>query len=183
MISRGHFLAAAVALVLAGCAAPIQPDGVTTSTSTSGQPAAVASSSAPVPQVAKIGQTFTYPDGLAVAVTSAKRFRIGQYAAGGKPGGTGAILTVTLTNGSTQAWDAALTSLAVAYGTEGEQAEQVFDTTAGVGSGFNGKIQPGRKATAKFAFAVPAAGMGDLQIEVKPGFLEHESVLFSGAAS
>jgi hypothetical protein len=172
-------LAVAVAL-LTGCAVPAKTTSVTDNTAAG---TAKAASASKAPEVAKIGQTFTYEDGLKISVAGAKRFRIGQFAAGGKPGGTGVVLTVTITNGTGTAYDAALTTVNLAHGAEGEQAEQVFDSQAGLGAGFTGKVHPGRKLTAKFGFAVPAAGMSDLQVEVKPGFLDHDSALFTGRAA
>lgn len=58
-------------------------------------------------RVAKVGATqwFEYADGMKVQVTSLKRFRISQYAAGGKPGDVGVIVTVTLQNGCTNTFD------------------------------------------------------------------------------
>lgn len=163
-------------LALTGCA-QATPVSVT-----EGSPQAVKQATAAVPKVAKIGSTYAYSDGLKVTVSAAKRFKIGPYAAGGKPGGTGVMFTVVLLNSTTETFDATLTGLAVSYGADGEQAEQVFDTDQGLGGGFTGKVAPGRKATARFGFAVPAAGMKDLQVEVRPGFLDHESALFAGAA-
>jgi hypothetical protein len=174
-----YALVTTCALLLTACAAPQQ--ATKTETGGGGAPAGAAESTEAA-SVAKIGQGFTYKDGLGVTVVSAKKFKIGQYAAGGKPGGTGVIITVTLNNGTKAPFDAALTTVGLAHGADGDQAEQVFDSDAGLGTGFTGKVQPGRKATAKFGFAVPAASMRDLQIEVKPGFLEHDSVLFSGSA-
>jgi hypothetical protein len=164
------------ALTLTGCgqATPVSV--------TEGSPQAVKLEPSPVPKVAKIGSTYEYSDGLKVTVSAAKRFKIGQYAAGGKPGGTGVMVTVVLLNGTTETFDATLTSLAVSYGEAGEQAEQVFDADQGLGNGFTGLVAPGRKATARFGFAVPAAGMKDVQVEVRPGFLNHEPTLFSGSA-
>jgi hypothetical protein len=77
-----------------------------------GPPAETNPTTAPTdaePNVAKVGATqwFNYTDGLKVQVTSLKRFRISQHAAGGKPGDVGVIVTVTLQNSSSSTLDTA----------------------------------------------------------------------------
>lgn len=201
-LSRAIFTSMAagigVAGLVAGCAAP------TTATKESAQSAPapnVASSSEPTesvteeppaveettpaseePSIAKVGATewFTYEDGLKVQVTKVTRFKIGEYASGGTPGGTGVIVTVTIRNGTKSTADLSLSTLEVAYGANGEQAEQVFDSEHGIGGGFEGSATPGRAKTAKFGFAVPK-GRQALDIEVAPGFLDYESVHFEGS--
>ncbi|MDX2972776.1 DUF4352 domain-containing protein [Kribbella solani] len=135
------------------------------------------------PGVAKIGATqwFTYEDGLKVQVAKATRYKIGEYASGGTPGESGIIVTVTIRNGTKKTADLSMTTVKLAYGANGDQAEQVFDSEHGVGSGFEGSATPGRSRTAKFAFAVPK-GRQRLDIEVEPGFLDYESVHFEGSA-
>ena len=134
------------------------------------------------PDVAKIGATewFTYEDGIKVQVTRAKPYKIGSYAAGGKPGGQGVVITVTIKNGSKATFDSDLADVTLASGPNGDQAERVFDSATD-GLGFTGSIAPGRSKTAKFAFAVPKAHLSQLQIEVTPSW-EHEGSLFEGPA-
>jgi hypothetical protein len=48
----------------------------------------------------KIGQTFTYEDGLKVSVVSAKKDTAGQDPIEGSPGDPTAIITVKITNGT-----------------------------------------------------------------------------------
>lgn len=134
------------------------------------------------PAVAKVGATewFTYEDGVKVQVTKVARFKIGQYASGGEPGGSAVMVTITIRNGSKKAADLSLTTVSLAYGANGDQADQVFDSEHSVGSGFEGSATPGKAKTAKFAFAVPK-GRQVLDIEVAPGFLDYESAHFEGA--
>jgi hypothetical protein len=131
------------------------------------------------PSVAKIGATqwFNYEDGLKVQVTKLTRFKIGQYASGGKAGGPGVIATVTIRNGTKKTVDLSLTTIKMNYGANGIEAESVYDENTG--DGFSGTATPGKAKTAKFAFAVPANQTVD--IEVEPGFLDYESVHFEGS--
>jgi hypothetical protein len=133
------------------------------------------------PNVAKVGaaQWFNYENGLQVQVTKVARYKLGQYAVGGTPGGPGVIVTVTIKNGSKETADLTLTTVKLAYGANGDQAEEVFDSEHNLGSGFEGSATPGKAKTAKFAFAVPK-GRQTLDIEVQPGFLDYESVHFEG---
>jgi hypothetical protein len=134
------------------------------------------------PNVAKIGATqwFTYTDGLKVQVTSVKRFRISQYAAGGKPGDVGVVVTVTLQNSSSSTFDTSLAQVKLASGANGDQAESVFDSDQNLGGGFEGTIPPGKKKTAKYGFAIPKGNVGStLQIEIAPGW-DYDGSHFEG---
>ncbi|TCC55985.1 DUF4352 domain-containing protein [Kribbella pittospori] len=136
-------------------------------------------------RVAKVGATqwFEYSDGMKVQVTSLKRFRISQYAAGGKPGDVGVIATVTLQNGSTNTFDTGLVDVKLASGPNGDQAESVFDTDQNLGGGFEGSILPGKKKTARYGFAIPKANVSStLQLEVAPGW-DYEGSHFEGKLS
>lgn len=179
----GALSAGLIALTLGACATPVPTAGIETAPPPAGAAAEAeaAPPSSSTARIARIGEAITYADGLKVSVVTAKRFRISQTAAGGKPGGPGVILTVTITNGAAIPYDAALTGVSVASGEQGDQAEAVFDVDAGLTGGFTGQVQPGRKQTARFGFAVPA-GPTDLQIEVRPGLADHEAALFAGKA-
>lgn len=135
------------------------------------------------PSVAKVGATqwFTYEDGLKVQVTRLARFKIGPYAAGGKPGGTGVIVTVTIRNGSKATFDTSSVQITVTSGPNGDAADTVYDSDKGLSGGFEGSIPPGRVKTAKAGFAVPAAHMGQIQVEIQPSY-EHNSSFFEGVA-
>ncbi len=98
-------------------------------------------------RVAKVGaaQWFEYSDGMKVQVTSLKRFRISQYAAGGKPGDLGVIVTVTMQNGSSSTFEAGLVDVKVASGPNGDQAESVFDSDQNLGGGSRARSSPARR--------------------------------------
>jgi hypothetical protein len=136
-------------------------------------------------RVAKVGATqwFEYGDGMKVQVTSLKRFRISQYAAGGKPGDVGVIATVTLQNGSANTFDTGLVDVKLASGPNGDQAESVFDSDQNLSGGFEGSMLPGKKKTARYGFAIPKANASStLQLEVAPGW-DYEGSHFEGKLS
>ncbi|GAA1630513.1 hypothetical protein GCM10009744_18240 [Kribbella alba] len=87
--------------------------------------------------MAKVGATqwFTYSDGLKAQVTSLKRFRISQYAAGGKPGDIGVIVTVTLQKSASSTFDTSRAEV-IASGANGDQADTVFDSDQNLAGGF-----------------------------------------------
>jgi hypothetical protein len=133
--------------------------------------------------LAKIGATswYTYSDGIQAQVTKARRYTIGQYAAGGKSGDAGVIITVTLKNTTDKAFDTALTDVNLSSGPNGDTADSVYDSANGIGSGLEGSIAPGRSKTAEYAFAVPTKQLGDLMVEVAPSW-EYSPAFFEGSA-
>lgn len=185
--------AAVLALTVAGCGggqqatkqsganppASTAPTSAPTSTDTV-PPAAEETTATPdEPSVAKIGATqwFTYEDGVKVQVTKAVRYKIGPYASGGTPGGPGMVVTVTIRNSSKATVDLSGATVKATYGSNGDEAEQVFDET--YGSGFSGTATPGKAKTAKFAFALPK-GRQSVDIEVAPGY-EYNTSHFEGS--
>ena len=171
-------LAAALTVALAGCGSTSKPVSVAESSG-----AAAGAGSSKAADSAKVGQEVTYDSGLKVAVSVPKPTKISDMAAGGEGIGTMVVFSVTLTNGTKETYDPALSRVSVAYGSEGVQADQVFDSANKVGDSFSTKILPGKKATARYGFAVPAKDQGDLVIEVTPGFLDSAATLFTGSAS
>lgn len=133
--------------------------------------------------IAKLGASdwYTYEDGLQAQVTKAAPYTIGEYAAGGQPGGQGVVVTVTLKNGTGGAFDADLTQVSVSSGPNGDEAERVYDSGTVSADGHSGSIAPGRSKTARYAYAVPASHLDDLMIEVAPSW-EHAPAFFEGAA-
>lgn len=136
----------------------------------------------PAPDIAKVGATewFTYKEGLKVQVTSLKAFTISENSAGGKPGGSGVIASVKISNGTKAKIDVSLTTLNIAYGPQGDAADEVYDYDRGLGNGFAGSLAPGRAKTAKFGFAVPRKYYNSITVEVQPGFLDYDSAIFEG---
>jgi cytoskeletal protein RodZ len=157
------------------------------SATTSEAPASAEPTTTPTEEdrAAKVGATqwFEYSDGMKAQVTSLKRFRISQYAAGGKPGDVGVIVTVTLQNGSSNTFDTSLVDVKLASGPNGDQADPVFDSDQNLGGGFEGTILPGKKKTARYGFAIPKTHVSStLELEVAPGW-DYEGSHFEGKLS
>lgn len=129
------------------------------------------------------GEWFTYADGIQVQVTSAERYNIGQYAAGGQPGDIGVIVTVVMNNGSDGVFDTGQSDVGLSFGSDGVDADTVFDSSHNLGSGFEGSIVPGRKKTARYAFAVAGKNnLSNLIVEIEPSW-DHDSSFFQGKAN
>jgi hypothetical protein len=125
----------------------------------------------------KIGQTFTYEDGLKVSVVSAKKDTAGQDPFEGRPGDPTAIITIKITNGTAKKFAAGDVWVVVTYGTYGEVASDLYEF-----NGFVGTISSGRSKMAKYEFLVEdKKGLNDLVIEVNPSS-DHDSAIFEGAA-
>ena len=125
----------------------------------------------------KIGQTFTYEDGLKVSVVSAKKDTAGQDPFEGSPGDPTAIITIKITNGTAKKFGAGDVWVDVEYGDPREPAADLYDS-----NGFVGTISSGRSKMAKYEFLVEdKKGLNDLEIEITPSW-DYDSVIFEGAA-
>ncbi|MCQ4212696.1 MULTISPECIES: DUF4190 domain-containing protein [Streptomyces] len=113
------------------------------------------------------GDSVVYDDDLTVTVSNAVAFSPSEYAAGHKSGNHAYKVTVTVTNDSKKKFDASLLSADARAGADGVDAEQIFDDK--VGTGFEGTILPGKKATVVYGFDSPAAAK-NLTVEVMPSF-------------
>jgi hypothetical protein len=125
----------------------------------------------------KIGQTFTYEDGLKVSVVSAKKGTAGQDPVEGSPGDPTAIITIKITNGTGKKLGVGDVWVDVEYGDPREPAWNLYDS-----NGFVGTISGGHSKMAKYEFLVEdKKGLNDLAIEVTPSY-DYDSVFFEGAA-
>ena len=125
----------------------------------------------------KIGQTFTYEDGLKVSVVSAEKDTAGQDPIEGSPGDPTAIITVKITNGTAKKFGAGDVWVDVGYGEDGDPAWDLYEF-----NGFVRTISRGRSKMAKYEFLVEEKkGLNNLVIEVTPSF-DHGSAFFEGAA-
>ncbi len=127
------------------------------------------------------GQTYTWPDGLAVTVSELEAYRPSSTAATGQTAARYVSMTVTLTNGSDKNVEATGTTLVATAG--GTPAEQVFDSAEGVAGSPTSTVLPGKSLTYTVAFGVPTEEQTDLQVEVRPGFgLGYQPAIFTGRA-
>ncbi|MCX3063877.1 DUF4190 domain-containing protein [Streptomyces beihaiensis] len=113
------------------------------------------------------GDSVIYDDNLTVTVSNAVAFNPSPYAAGHTKGHDAYKVTITVTNNSKKRFDASMLTADARAGQDGVQAEQIFDDK--VGSGFDGTILPGKKATVVYGFDTPAAAK-NLTVEVTPSF-------------
>jgi hypothetical protein len=126
------------------------------------------------------GAWLTYESGLAVRVTKAKVFTLDSYDAAKARGNKGVAVTVSIKNGSTDVFDAALASIKLQYGPDGVEADSTvgdnYDTF-----GFEGTIARGKTKTVTMGFSVPPKFTKDLLVQVTPDW-DSETTNFTGAA-
>ncbi|MFF0426034.1 DUF4190 domain-containing protein [Streptomyces sp. NPDC004520] len=113
------------------------------------------------------GDSSVYDDNLKVTVSDPKAYSPSEFAAGHTAGNKAYQVTVVIENGSKKKFDAVGVTLTGRAGKNGVTAEQIFDEK--VGTGFQGSILPGKKATVTVAFDTPKDAK-NLTVEVNPGF-------------
>ncbi|UGY91836.1 DUF4352 domain-containing protein [Streptomyces gobiensis] len=111
------------------------------------------------------GETASYKSGLKITISKATTYTPSEYAVGHTDGNKAYKVTVTLENTGEKNIDANLITTTARAGEEGVEAEQIYDDT--VGSGFDGKVLPGKKATATLAYDAPASAKNlDLEVDL-----------------
>ncbi|MCT2592983.1 DUF4352 domain-containing protein [Streptomyces sp. N2-109] len=111
------------------------------------------------------GDTASYKSGLTVTVSEAAAYTPTEFASGHTEGNKAYKVTITLDNTGAKKIDAALIMATARAGEEGTEAEAIFDEQ--VDSAFEGKLLPGKKATASFAFDAPAdAAVLDIEVDL-----------------
>ncbi|MFE7511716.1 DUF4190 domain-containing protein [Streptomyces sp. NPDC057540] len=113
------------------------------------------------------GDTSVYDDDLKVTVSDPKAYSPSEFAVGHTQGNKAYQVTVVIENGGKKKFDATLVTLTGRAGKNGVTAEQIFDEK--VGTGFQGSVMPGKKATVTVAFDTPKDAK-NLTVEVNPGF-------------
>ncbi|MGA5195521.1 hypothetical protein [Streptomyces exfoliatus] len=129
--------------------------------------------------VAAVGRTQRYDDGVEVTVSAPVAFTPSAAAAGHTPGNKAVTLQVTVGNGGGERLELAV-ALVRARDGEGRDASRVFDVEPDLGMGLSGTLLPGRKAVAAYGFDVPPAQGALLDVEVQVGF-ERPALFWSGA--
>lgn len=126
---------------------------------------------APEGGTAAFGEVFEYTDGIAVSVTAPAEFTPGEYAYGTDGEGTPMKFEVTLVNGSSENFDAALlTEQLSSAGTSGE-----FIADEGIDGYATGTVLPGKSLTYTVGYMV--ADPADVQVEVSPGW-DYDAAIF-----
>lgn len=109
------------------------------------------------------GDTASYSNGLKITVSKATAYTPGEYAAGHTDGNKAYKVTVSLENTGEKKIDINLVTTSARAGEEGAEADKIFDNE--VGTGFSGKLLPGKKATAEFAYDTPPSAK-NLDVEI-----------------
>jgi hypothetical protein len=125
------------------------------------------------------GAPLEYKNGLLVSV-SAQRFKPSSDASTIPAGQVAVKVRITFNNQGSDTFDAMLMRMHLYYGSLGEKAEMVFDTKAGVDSGFLGTVPHGATRSGWRGYSLPPAGLGQISIEVSPG-PEWVSAHFTGS--
>lgn len=193
-------------LTLVGCSQPVRSTAGSTPTADAASPSGTPTTSAPTGSEAatparspgagvtpggggtagtgQIGQSpVDHPSGVTVGVTSATQYTPSDMAVGTVVGHTGVVLTVAVTNGSTQPLDAAYLTVALRTGSELTLAAQIFDAANGYGSGLTGTIAAGETVRGQYAFDLPASDLSSLSVLITPDLRSPSSAVFTGAAS
>ncbi|MCX5200749.1 DUF4352 domain-containing protein [Streptomyces sp. NBC_00237] len=113
------------------------------------------------------GESAQYDDKLTITVSAPVKYTPSEYASGHTKGNKARLVTVVIHNAGTKKFDASGVLATARAGKDGTNAEQIFDENAG--TMFQGSILPGKKATVKYAFDVPADAK-NLTVEVAPDF-------------
>ncbi|GLY54307.1 hypothetical protein [Lentzea sp. NBRC 102530] len=115
------------------------------------------------------GKRFTWDNGLAVDVAAPVACQPGQYAA---PSSIARAVKfeITITNGTSAAFETALMSIGTDAQFNGQKAEMVFDSSGGCDSTYDSAtVLPGKTYTFHVAYAV-GAQPGEMQLVFEPTF-------------
>ncbi|MBD7980997.1 hypothetical protein [Oerskovia merdavium] len=123
------------------------------------------------------GDAAVFEDGLEVGASVPVAFTPSDTSVGGEGFTQFVRVDLTLTIGTSEAFDPALTYVTLSSG--GAEGTQVFDAASSIGSGPSTSLLPGQSVTFPVVFGV--TDPADLTMEVDVGAWEYESVLFSTA--
>ncbi|WP_394621754.1 hypothetical protein JNUCC0626_22530 [Lentzea sp. JNUCC 0626] len=115
------------------------------------------------------GKRFTWDNGLAVDVAAPVACQPGQFAV---PSSIARAVKfeITITNGTTAAFETALMSIGTDAQFNGQKAEMVFDSSGGCDSTYDSAtVLPGKTYTFHVAYAV-GAQPGEMQLVFEPTF-------------
>lgn len=122
-----------------------------------------------------------YPDGVKVAVTKAAKAVESGTGPGQFNGRELIVVDLQVTNGSSAAIDLNQVVITTTYGQSRQIAPAVYPGNITVND-FSGSVAAGATATARYAFAVPAADLGLVSMTVDFD-ASHASAIFTGAVS
>lgn len=183
-MKKALIIAAAGALLLAGCAQT--PGGASTATAGSNRPSTSAPVNTPAskptptptlsekagPTITPLGQTFTYENGLAVLVSDPQPYEPSSFVREMTPAAAYLVFDVTVVNGTPDAYEP-IAFYATAQ-SDNVEAQQVFDSEK-LALPPSTPLLPGRESKFKIAFGV--ANPDDLVLMIRPGF-DYEKILY-----
>ncbi|GGT93909.1 DUF4190 domain-containing protein [Streptomyces violascens] len=150
-------------------------------------PSSAASSSAPGPNPAPstppaqkpqpFGATHAYPDGVKVTVSKPAPYTPDASASGHRKGNRALRFTVTIVNDSAESIDIT-SAVPTLRGSDGIEAEAIYDDEHAT-SMFAGALEPGGRATGKFAFSVPPESR-TVDFQIGPQTLKYDETVWSG---
>lgn len=162
-----RFAALSLVVLAAGCAIPRSSEGAVSPGS--GSVEAPAATAEPEIKTATWGERYTWPDGLAVEVSTPKPCKPGEYAMPQK-GERAVKVTIRVTNGTKEPFNTVVLSVGNDAQFEGKKAELVFDSSGECGGGLDSAtVLPGKTFEMSQAFAV-GAQPGELQVALQPNF-------------
>jgi hypothetical protein len=123
--------------------------------------------------VYKFGETIKFDDGSTLKVAKPVKFTPGQYAITGDKQPVYLKFKATFFNKTREVYDPSLTTASASA--NGEEAESVYQDGL---STPNNKVLPGKSVTWWMGYGVK--GQKDLQLEINIGFLDHDTVIFTG---
>ena len=125
-------------------------------------------------------KTLTYTDGSTVEVTkvAARKLSARGVANDAKTGTAIVVVTLKVTNGSSQDIEVTGSSANMTYGSKRKQATEAFELDF---ESMQGKIAPGKSKSGSYGFVVPVKERGDVQMEFTWDFYsDHKPALFTG---
>ena len=125
-------------------------------------------------------KTLTYTDGSTVEVTevAAEKLSARGVANDAKPGTPIVVVTLKVTNGSSQEIEVTGSSASMTYGSKRKQATEAFELDF---ESMQGTIAPGKSKSGSYGFVVPVKERGDVQMEFTWDFYsDHKPALFTG---
>ena len=125
------------------------------------------------PGILKMGETFTYVDGLQVTISTPTPMTSSEWAAPGSAAGLS--FDVTILNGTSNPYDPSLDYLTAQIGNT--EAEEIFDTDNGYDGTPMTSILPGREASYKVAFV--GTDTENVVFEYVPGDWDRGGLIFT----
>ncbi|WP_129842213.1 DUF4352 domain-containing protein [Streptomyces sp. RFCAC02] len=97
-------------------------------------------------------ETATFTGDVNITLSAPEEYTPDEFAIGHTEGNQPYVVTITIENAGTEAYDTEMLLATARAGEDGVEAEEIFDDTVG---GFVGTLPPGQTGTGQLAFDVP----------------------------